>query len=288
MRVAILADIHGNRPALEAVLDDVAEVDPDQVVLNGDLVNRVPEGVAVLELLEGVAGVRLLGNHDDLMRKWVERDADLPSTWFDDPFWRATGWCAQRLADAGRIEELAAAPLTHRLDVPGAPRVVISHGSPRDYREGYGRHLTERAIAEIAHENSAGVLVGSHTHRPLRRTSGCVQVYNTGAVGTPFNGDPRAQYLVLTLERGRWSAEFRAVPYAREAALAAFHGTGFLDEGGVSAHIFHAELRYARPFLVPFLRWTGETGRDRDVPAWRAFRATFPERFVPVEMPTAG
>ena len=288
MRIAIFADVHGNRPALDAVLDDVAALEPDRIVANGDLVNRLPEGVAVLERLEGVDAVRLLGNHDDLMRKWVERDVGLPATWFDDPFWRATGWCAERLAAVGRIEELAAAPLTHRIDVPGAPRVVISHGSPRDYREGYGRHLTERAIREIADETGAGVLVGSHTHRPLHRTWGGVHVYNTGAVGTPFNGDPRAQYLVLTLERGCWSADFRAVPYERGAALAAFHRTGFLEEGGVSAHVFHAELQYARPFLIPFLRWTDETGRERDVPAWQAFRAAFADRFEPVAMPAAG
>lgn len=285
MKLAILADVHGNLPALEATLADLRRVAPDRVVVNGDMVNRGPSGVAVLERLRGEGFVWLQGNHDDLMRKWIERDEDLPEAWFDDPFWLGTGWCAERLAEAGWIGTLAGLPLTHRLERSGAPTVLISHGSPRDYREGYGRHLSDAAIEDIVQGHDADVLVGSHTHRPLHRAWRSVAIYNTGAVGTPFNGDPRAQYLILHLDGGTWRPEFRAVAYDRDAALEAFRASGYLDAGGLSARIFYEELRHARPFLMPFLLWTEDLGRARDARAWQDFRNAFSDRFEPVRMP---
>jgi predicted phosphodiesterase len=286
VKVAVIADVHGNLAALHATLDDIEAQGVDRLIVNGDLVNRGPEGVEVVERLQAEGLERTLGNHDDLMRKWVERDSDLPESWFEDPFWRATGWCAQRLDEAGWIETLAAAPMTIRIDLNGAPTVLVSHGSPRDYREGYGRHLSDSAIDEIVSEHQVEVLVGSHTHRAMRREWGRVSILNTGAVGTPFNGDPRAQYLILSFADERWHPEFRAVPYDRDATLATFETTGFLDEGGLSARIFYAELRHARAFLMPFFKWTKERERRRDDEAWEDFRRTFPERFEAVPMPT--
>lgn len=288
MKLAVIADVHGNLPALEAVLADIETQRVDRVIVNGDMVNRGPESVAVVERLQATGFACTLGNHDDLMRKWIERDDDLPSSWFDDPFWKATGWSAAKLAAAGWIGTLASLPMTIRIDLPDAPTLLASHGSPRDYREGYGRYLPDGAIAEIVEAHHAEVLVGSHTHRAMRREWGRVSILNSGAVGTPFNGDPRAQYLILTLQESGWQPEFRTVPYDRDATLAAFETSGFLDEGGLSARIFRAELRCARAFLMPFLKWSDERDRPRDDRAWQDFRAAFASRFADVPMPARG
>jgi predicted phosphodiesterase len=280
--LAVLADVHGNLPALEAVLEDVAAASPDRVVVNGDLVNRGPEGVAVLERVAATGWRGTLGNHDDLVRMWIERDPALPAAWFDDPFWRSTGWCAERLDEAGWLPWLAALPMTVALEPPGAPRVLVSHGSPRHYREGYGRHLTDAAISEIVEMHPYDVLVGSHTHRPLERRWGGHLVLNTGAVGTPFTGDPRAQYLLLRREGDAWRPQFRRVPYDRAAALAAYETSGYLAGGGLSARIHWLEAATARSFLVAFLMWCEEEGVARDEAGWARFRR---ERLGTVDAP---
>ncbi len=280
VRVAVIADIHANVPALEAVLEDIDALGVDRVVVNGDVVNRGPANVAAMRLLEERPTGDTLGNHDDLMRMWVERDPDLPGEWFDDPFWASTGWAARHLQDAGLIEAIRHLPMTLRISTAGAPSLLISHGSPRHYREGYGKYLTDEAISEITQMHPADVLVGSHTHRPLQRRWGHYLVLNSGAVGSPFNGDPRAQYLVLTLEGGAWTPQFRRVPYDREAALHAFAASGYLEEGGLSARIFLEELRNARSYLVPFLMWCEEQGRSHGEPAWREFQRRFEQRFT--------
>jgi len=281
VRVAVIADIHANVPALEAVLEDIDRLGADRLVVNGDVVNRGPGNVEAMRLLGERAASGTLGNHDDLMRMWVENDPSLPGEWFDDPFWASAGWAAGRLQEAGLIETIRRLPMTLRVSVAGAPSLLIAHGSPRHYREGYGKFLTDEAISEITQMHPADVLVGSHTHRPLLRRWGHYLVLNTGAVGSPFNGDPRAQYLLLTLEDGAWETQFRRVPYDREAALRAFSESGYLDGGGLSARIFLEELRNARSYLVPFLMWCEEQGHPHGEDAWREFRRRFEQRFTP-------
>ena len=277
--MAILADVHGNLPALQAVLADLSQFEVDRVIVNGDLVNRGPSNVEVMELLLGLDASFTLGNHDDLMRKWVQRDEDIPVDWFGDAFWAGTAWCARRLDEAGWIDVFATFPMFERFEGAGGTTAVVSHGSPRHYREGYGRLLSDEAIVEIVAGFPAEVLVGSHTHRPLVRSFKRHQLLNTGAVGAPFNGDPRAQYLLLTLEDGRWQYRFRAVDYDRGAALAAFEVSGFLAEGGLSARIYYEELRCARSFWTPFWLWTGELGLNRDWDSWERFKVRCAERF---------
>lgn len=285
MRLAVLADIHANRYALEAVLADVAAQGVEQLVVNGDLVNRGPDNLAVLERLWPLGCLKTLGNHEDLMLKWSVRAPDLPASWFGDPFWRATAWSAAQLEAAGWLPELATLPMMHWLEFAPGTSLLIAHGSPRHYREGLSERLPDEMLSEILQMHPADVLVGSHTHSAMLRRWGQHLVLNTGAVGAPFDGDPRAQYLVLELRGGRWRAEFRRVAYDRRPALEAFETSGLLEEGGLSAHIFKLELQNARSYLTPFWMWSEEQGLPQDWASWERFQQAFPARFRPPEEP---
>lgn len=281
IKLAVIADIHGNLEALEAVLADLQQQGVERVIVNGDLVNRCPDSVAVLSRLAPLGFPWTVGNHDELVCKWADRSDDLPQAWFTDPFWLGTAWSTARLVESGRLADLRNLPMTHRVAMRGAPTLLISHGSPRHTREGYGKHLPDEAISEIVQHYPADILIGSHTHRPYQRRWGRYLVLNTGAVGTPFNGDRRAQYLLLTLRHGTWEIAFRAVPYDVEAALRRFETSGYLAEGGLSALIFYHELRLARSLHAPFWMWTEELGLPRTHDTWQRFQAAFPERFAP-------
>lgn len=281
MRLAILSDIHANRYALEAVLADAEAQGADQLVVNGDLVNRGPDNVAVLELLWPRADVITLGNHDDLMRLWALRDESLPQEWFDDPFWAATAWSSAQLERAGWLPRLAELPFSHRLELPGAPRLLIAHGTPRHYRESLGVRTSDEVLSEILQHHPADVLVGSHTHSAMERRWGRHLILNTGSVGAPFDGDARAQYLLLTLRGGAWQPEFRRLRYDHAGAVAAFEASGLLDAGGLSAQIFRLELQNARSYLTPFWMWTETEALPRSWASWQRFQELFPDRFAP-------
>ena len=273
--VAVLADVHGNLAALEAVVADLRRLGADEVIVNGDVVNRGPEGVEALDLL-GQEDVRVtLGNHEDLMAMWVTRDPSLPQRWFDDPFWSGAAWCSDRLLRAGRLDDFASWPMTYAIERAGAPSVLVAHGSPRHYREGIGRYLSDDAVFEIAEVHPFDVFVGSHSHQPFQRQVGSHWVLNSGAVGSPFNRDPRAQYLMMRWDgvADRWEIDFRRVSYDRARALEAYRRSGYLEAGGLSAEIFQLEVVTARSWLMPFMMWCDDRERPCDVSAWRAYVA---------------
>jgi putative phosphoesterase len=279
LKIAILADIHGNLQALQAILADLEKESPDVVVVNGDLVNRGPSNSQVMELLWDKGYVITLGNHDDLVRKFVEHDAELPEHYFTDGFWTGLEWCAKQLERTGWIDAFRNLPMTYKVELDNTPTLLISHGSPRHYREGYSPYLSDEVISEIIEQYPADILIGSHTHDPMERTWGKHLILNTGAVGSPFNRDPRAQYLMMTLEKNKWTHEFRKIEYSREAALAVYETSGYLREGGLSAAIFRLELQNARSYLTPFWMWTEERGEKQTWETWEEFKKAFPERF---------
>ncbi len=282
MRIAVLADVHGNLPALEAVLDDIERQDVDRIIVNGDSVNRGAQSVEVSRLLAQLPHEATLGNHDDLMVMVHERHKDLSDS-LDDPFWAGNVVTSNLLADAGFLGGIRELPMTLRIEEPGAPSMLVSHGSPRHYREGYGPSLTPEVISEIVEDYPADFLVGSHTHRPHLQRWARYTVLNTGSVGAPFNGDPRAQYLILSLRGGTWLADFRRVPYDLSEAVAAYDASGLLDRGGLSTHIFRAELAHARSYIVPFLMRCEEGRLTRDLKGWEEYKVLRAERF---ELPT--
>ncbi|MDX2004690.1 MAG: metallophosphoesterase family protein [Meiothermus sp.] len=281
MRLAVLADIHANLPALEAVLADLEGVGPDLAIVNGDHVNRGPSNAAVIERLWDYANGRkvlfTLGNHDDLLLKWANHDLEIDHL-RSDPLFLPAAWATEQLGEV-HLDWIAGLPTQIHLEEFG---LRATHGSPRHYREGLDEWLTDAALGEIIEQYPARVLLGSHTHRPYHMLRHGVWVLNSGAVGSPFNRDTRAQYLVLELEGGEVRTEFRAVPYDLERALDDFKTSGLLEAGGLGAELFYLELRTARSFLTPFFLWAVEHNLPRDAEAWARFRLENPERFVGV------
>lgn len=277
-RIAIIADIHGNYHALEAVLRDIETQHISEIIVNGDHVNRNPDNIRVMETLTQSDARLLKGNHDALMHLWADKDAALPQQWFDEPFWDALRWVVAQLEQADWLDFLRDLPLQHHIKIDNAPDILITHGSPRHYREGYSRWMDEHIISEIVEMHPADIYIGSHTHRPFYHPWGKHVVLNTGAVGTPFNGDPRAQYLILELRDDGWHREFRAVPYDREATLALFDSTGFRAAGGVAAQIFYDELKLGIGVYGRFFEETNKEGLAQDFASYDIIKARYAKR----------
>jgi predicted phosphodiesterase len=285
MRLAVLADIHGNADALRAVLSDARAQGADGLIVNGDVVNRGPDSVEALESLLNLPaafplGVRFtLGNHDDLLRLWQARSSLLPADWFSDPFWGATAWSAQQLERAGLLHTPADWPMSLTVSAPGLPGVLVSHGTPDEYREGISERTAPERVAELSEHGRYGVLIGSHIHRQADAAfdvgGHSVRVLNTGAVGAPADGDPRAGYLLLTAAAQGWQTELRRVPYDRAGILRRFETSGLLGMG-LSAQIFRDEIVTARSLYTPYWTWTEAEQLPRTAETWAAFLRQHP------------
>jgi predicted phosphodiesterase len=195
-RVAALFDVHGNLPALEAVLADPRCAAADAIVSGGD-VCAGPMPVEALELLEGRGAIFVRGNADRLL----------------------TGWPAERLTEAER-ERLRSWPAAVTLEIENLGEVVFCHGSPRSDDE----ILTRITPLDEVDEASGGapLVVCGHTHVQYDRQTPRSRVVNAGSVGMPYEGRTAAYWALLGPD-----VELVATDYDVEAAAAAARATGY-------------------------------------------------------------
>ncbi|MDI1462745.1 metallophosphoesterase family protein [Catellatospora sp. KI3] len=189
-RVAVLADVHGNVPALLAVLDDVHAAGADLIVFPGDL-TWGPEPQTTLDLILelGSKAVCVRGNADRAVVELArgEREHTRPR----DPWMPA-----QHTPEA--VEFLAALPLNVVIDIEGLGAVRFCHGSPRDDTECVTPQTSTERFAELSEGVDEQVIVTGHTHLQFDRLIAGRRSVNPGSVGLPYHlGMPGTAYWAL-------------------------------------------------------------------------------------------
>ncbi len=279
-RLAILADIHGNLPALEAVLADLAAFPVDGVIVAGDLVNWGPFSAAVVEraLAEGWAVIR--GNNEFYLLDYLTPRA--PAVWDDPAHYPLLPWLREQLGDQLHAR-IATWPDSLSVRPPDAPPLLVIHGSPRDNAEGIVPAIEEAALAPLLAGVTEGTIVAAHTHLPMDRQIGRWHLLNPGSVGVPLQGELVASYLLLEGTAGGWRGTFRRVPFSNEALFAEFARQRFVARCGIIGELVLAEFQTARLQVYPFLRWRQaicpDAPFDRDTLA--RFRAIDPIPYLP-------
>jgi putative phosphoesterase len=188
MRVAALYDIHGNLPALEAVLHEIQAAGVDRIVVGGDVLpGPMPrESLACLLALD-VPVQFIRGNGD--------REVIAPSGAVPEAYRESVRWNAEQLRpeDAQRLAEW---PLAVRLRIEGIGEVLFCHATPRNDTEIFTRLTPDEKLLPIFGGLGVPLTVCGHTHMQFDRTMGTVRVVNAGSVGMPF-GEPGAYWLLL-------------------------------------------------------------------------------------------
>ena len=307
MRIAVLADIHGNLPALDAIIADLERRQPDLVVLNGDLINAVPFSPEVIDRVRHTDWLVVRGNDEFYYLNWGTARAAPGS---DDPArWGQLHWLIARITpEQGNF--LATLPDERTLYIPGTQPLRVTHGVPGRNRVGFYNEQREAKVAAELHAVGEQTLVSAHTHVQIDRFIADIysvngedpaalesdphasraphapaanlpprwHLVNPGSVGLPLNRDPRAQYAILEAVSpqevyGGWRVHHHRVDYDRRPALDAFTATGMLDAGGVISHLFYWELATAEPEIIYFYRWAYQHDLDPDDAPWDTFRA---------------
>ena len=249
MRLAILADTHGNLPALEAVLADAEEQGVDGIVVAGDFCDG-PHPLETIHLLRDLGSWMIRGNREDYILAY---DAgDVPDAWRVSDQWASLRHVYHRL-DREALDLVASLPDQGVIAAEGTAPVRVVHGSPGGaselllpdrnpvalelYRKAglldlaYKRVELGATLAEV----DEPVLICGHSHIAWHQEWDGHLVLNPGSVGFALNGDPRAQYAVLTWQKGRWRAQCRAIPYDLARVRVAFRESGLLAKGGAMA-----------------------------------------------------
>ncbi|HET9675857.1 MAG TPA: metallophosphoesterase family protein [Gaiellaceae bacterium] len=205
MRVAALYDVHGNLPALDAVLAEVEREDVDRIVFGGDVIS----GPWPAETLERVLGLGeralvVLGNADRALEPWRR----------------------ERLGDEGHVVVLGW-PLTVSLDVDDLGKVLFCHATPRSDEEIVTRLTPEDRLREILTGVEADVVVHGHVHVRYDRRAAGFRIVNPGSVGLPYEVRPGAYWAILGPD-----VEHRRTEYDIDAMIGAARAVEFpqLDE----------------------------------------------------------
>jgi predicted phosphodiesterase len=253
--IALLSDIHGNLPALEAVAEDIRSHSPNAVFVLGDMINGCPWSDRVLDRLLDYGWPMLLGNHDDAV---IQLDTPRMEPRYADRQRYATLWWTREQLSPHHSAVLANLPteLQPRFDDVAQLRLV--HGIPGNFFVGIRPDSPESWAARQLERVTENTLAGGHTHVPMIRRIRRWLVINTGSVAACYDGDPRASYALLHGDGHGWQAVIRRVAYNVNLVDAGYHETGLLSEGGVMAEMFRRSVMSGLPWVSDFTWWIRE------------------------------
>lgn len=266
MRLAVLADIHGNLPALEAVREDIEQHCVDGLIVAGDFVDR-PQPLEAVRAVQALGACAIRGNRENYLLAYHGLDA--PDHWRTGSQWIGLRWLHERL-DREALDYMTSLPEECVYAAEGKAPIRVVHASPGSMTQlvlpsgdpGTLDLYRQAGLLELRYDGQVSldqvfarfdepVLICGHSHIAWNQELDGRLAVNPGSVGIPINGDRRAQYALLTWDGGRWEAEHRAIDYDREQIRAAYQESGILALEGAFAR---AQLRAI------------ETGQN--VPGW--------------------
>ena len=212
MKIAALYDIHGNFPALDAVLKDLESIQPDVIVVGGDVVSG-PMPVQTLERLRKL-GERVVWIRGNGEREVVAAfDGRLSNPKMSEEVRQVTNWVARQLEQFQR-DFLSQLPEQITLHVDGLGDILFCHATPRSDEEIFTSITPQERLRSIFTGIEQHIVVCGHTHMQFELQVGDVRVLNAGSVGMPYADSPGAYWLLLESE----GYEFRRTAYDLESA----------------------------------------------------------------------
>ena len=215
-RIAVLSDIHGNLPALEAVAAEIRREKPDAVLIAGDLVLNGPDPngcVDALRLLESEGALIVSGNTDiavgdfDYGSAYPQYQDGVPDT-----ITAAAEWAHDELGD-DQLDWLRRLPAERRMRADGDTLILVVHASPGSQTRGFDQALDNNVIFERAAATDARVICVGHTHLPEVRDLGFKVIVNDGSCGYVFDGEPTASWAMVTIANGTVDAVIRRTAF---------------------------------------------------------------------------
>jgi len=244
MKIAVIADIHSNLPALKAVLNHLESVGPHAVVVAGDVINRGPQPRECLEIiLDRVHDSDwhvLKGNHEDYVLHAARGTGHLPE--WERLLCMHSAWTARLIEKY--LPVIASWPDFIEVPSPDGSHLTCFHASRKGNRVGLYEFMQEDELIDHVNQVPSALCVG-HTHIPFIRYVDGKLIVNSGAVGMPFDRNPDASYALIEWTPDGWSAENIRIPYDRRETVNAYHSTGYLNHGGPMVPLILRELHDA-------------------------------------------
>jgi putative phosphoesterase len=223
MRIALLGDVHANLPALEAVLSHAQQNNAEQIWNTGDFVGYGAFPNEVIEMLRHAGTISISGNYDLKVVHFPKKKLKWRKSKMTEKY-TAFKWAFKNLKPKNR-RYLAKLPTQIRLEIEGR-RFLITHGSPASEEEHLTLDTPWARLKELSELSQADVIVCGHSHQPFARLVDRTWFINTGSVGRPGDGDPRACYGILDISPSHFWVRHYRIEYDIPRAAAAVRQQG--------------------------------------------------------------
>ena len=246
MKIAVISDIHGNMEALEAVMDDIAKESCEKIFVLGDYAMAGPEPSKTVDWF-------FEKQFEDKF-KMIQGNTDLMIADYNEDLYQALKSNAPIMSEALKSDVetlnivqkdfLKKLPAQLSIECDGV-KILLVHGSPRRNNEDIHPNLSIKNIEEMLKGIDADIVLCGHTHVPCGyQTSNKQTVVNVGSVGRPFTPEPKACYLVLTINNGKSIFEHKFVDYNKTLAAKKLSKRNFIGVEKLAEMLIQPEKRH--------------------------------------------
>ena len=248
-KIAVIADVHGNLPALEAVVRHARARNAAGMILNlGDLTGYGPFPDEVVNWSRSPQVISVLGDYDAKVISKKQRKSAWQQVKTEHKR-EMFAWTHRALSKRAR-QYLASLPASTTVEIEGV-RILLTHASPGGSGEYLGPDTPAERWDELAETVLVPVMLFGHTHQAYSLQAEGTLFVNPGTVGRPDDGDPRASYAILTVEDGQVEVEHFRVPYDIMAAVRGLRQAGLPE-------VFSQVVRRGLNYDDALAAWDGE------------------------------
>lgn len=228
MKIALLADIHGNSLALDAALSDLRAIGVDQYWVLGDLVALGPDPVGVLQRLDALDNCHVIRGNTDRYVVTGDRPPPFPEALGTDQatirvFAEVAGtfaWTQGAITSTGWFDWLSHLPLELQVTLPDGTQCLGVHAAPgQDDGAGIDKGLSDPDVESIVAASQDHLICVGHTHQPINRRVGAWHIVNPGSISNPRRPVLAASYAILDATSAGYHIEHRLAEYDRDQII---------------------------------------------------------------------